>query len=235
MTQPTGPTLAETTEIATRVMYELLGRRWVWPEVTTTETVDLEPWPNVITLHGRPVIEVHSVIQVLADGSVRDQPFQLENGHRIRLTHYTQIDTSTILVGGDMHQWLTQHSLIDPRQMSHLYAAIPPRTIAVTYTYGSPPPTEVRLAITAFAKELLLAYSGDDECRLPSRVTSITRQGVTMQMAPATSFLEEGFTGIPEVDQTIRNFNPSKAKRPARVYSPTSPPPRRTNSSQAPG
>lgn len=235
MTQPYTPTLADTTEIASRVMYELLGRRWVWPAITTTETVDLEPWPNVITLQGRPVIEVHSVVRVIADGQYVTQPFQLENGHRIRLSQYTQIDTSTVLQGGDLFQYLAQHSLLDPRQMSHLYAAIPPRTIAITYTYGSPPPLEVRFAIDALAKELLLGYTSNEECRLPSRVTSITRQGITMTMAPATSFLEEGFTGIPEVDQTIRNFNPSKAKRPARVYSPTSPPARRINTSQAPG
>ena len=49
MTQPSAY-LGEATEIATKIVRDLTGRRWVWPAITTTEFVDLDPWPNVIIL-----------------------------------------------------------------------------------------------------------------------------------------------------------------------------------------
>lgn len=237
MSQP-GSFTPDATAIATRVIYELLGRRWVWPAITTTESVELDPWPNTIILQGRPVIEVHSVMQTFPDGMALPLEYTVENKHRVRLTKYSPMGVGSILNGDPSFyssSLVTQHSLLDPRQVGQLYLSpIPPRRIAVTYTYGSPPPPEIAWAIDTYAHEIALAMSGSDECRLPEGVTSISRQGVSMTLMPSDSFLDAGRTGITEVDSMLRNFNPSRAKRPARVYSPTSPPARRTNTTQGP-
>ena len=236
MTQPSAY-LGEATEIATKIVRDLTGRRWVWPAITTTEFVDLDPWPNVIILQGRPVISVESVVRTMDDGTVVPQEYVLENKHRIRLTDYRQFAFSSVLVGDTAYtgaQYVTQNSLVFPDQTPQLYAAVPPRKMAVTYTYGSPPPAQLGRAIEVLAQELVLQMEGSDECRLPDNVTSVNRQGLSMQLTSPDDFLAKGETGISEVDQAIRNFNVGRAKRPARVYSPSSPPARRTGTTQAP-
>jgi hypothetical protein len=45
-------------------------------------------------------------------------------------------------------------------------------------------------------------------CRLPQRVQSVARQGVTLSMVDVQILLKNGFTGVQTVDQVIRNFNP---------------------------
>lgn len=234
---PTSEYINDATAIATRIVYELSGRRWVWPAVTTTETVEIGPWPNTITLQGRPVIEVSSVVRTYPDGTEVPLEYTLENGHRIRLTGYVQMGQSS-WVNGDPafynSQYFTQNSMVDPTQTGGFFLTIPDRVISITYSYGSPPPKELAWAIEVLAKEIVLAMTNPDDCRLPDRTTSVTRQGVTLSLLTHDQFIEKGLTGIPEVDTALRVFNPSKAKRPARVYSPTSPPARRTNTTQAP-
>lgn len=56
------------------------------------------------------------------------------------------------------------------------------------------------------------------ECRLPAGVTSITRQGISIELA--TGVFPGGLTGISEVDQYIRYWNPYALTGPSMVYSP---------------
>jgi hypothetical protein len=67
------------------------------------------------------------------------------------------------------------------------------------------------------ACEFAKALTGCD-CALPSNVTSITRQGITMELN--TGAFPEGFTGIREVDIIIARYNPHALKRPSAVWSP---------------
>ena len=45
-------------------------------------------------------------------------------------------------------------------------------------------------------------------CRLPQRVSSIARAGISISMVNVEDLLRMGLTGIDTVDQVIRNFNP---------------------------
>jgi hypothetical protein len=67
------------------------------------------------------------------------------------------------------------------------------------------------------ACEYAKACSGK-KCRLPSGVTNVTRQGVTMEIA-STAF-PGGLTGIREVDIVIKRYNPHGLTRPSAVWSP---------------
>lgn len=192
----------DTQAIAHRVMYELLGRRWVWPPVTTTEHHDTYAGQRSIVLMGKPVIEV---LSVLRDGSDVELTYTLENGHRLRLDRPTR----SALCDGSDHR------------------------IHVRYSYGSPAPEAVEHAITVLKAELDKSLMGDASCRLPQRVTSVTRQGITMTMLDSQEFLDQGKTGIAEVDAVLRQFNPAQAQRPARVFGRVTPPPTRSNTIQA--
>lgn len=204
-------------EIAERVLYELLGRRWVWPAVSARDA--FQNPSQRIHLPGRPVISIESVT---ADGEVITG-WRLENKATIRLSRNccsgstgTWTDSPFVLTGGGIVQ-----NVISPRVC---------REVIVEYTYGSPPPEQIEKALDSLTCELDKAYSGDDSCRLPERVTSISRQGIDMTILDPQDFLENGLTGIVEVDLAIRVFNPSKAKRRARVYSPEFLPARRLTS-----
>ncbi|QOR55439.1 MAG: hypothetical protein SHS37scaffold145_90 [Phage 71_18] len=93
-------------------------------------------------------------------------------------------------------------------------------TFSVTYSYGqSPPPGGVRAAAT-LGCQLALACISSNDCRLPQRVQSITRQGVSMVMLDPFDFLEDGKTGLFDVDLWLRSVNPGKLARPPAVLSP---------------
>ena len=90
----------------------------------------------------------------------------------------------------------------------------------VYYKYGVNPPKAGVEAAIALGNEFLLKVDGDDRCRLPERVSSITRQGVSIRVGDSQEFFEQGRTGIYEVDLFIKAYNPSKAKKKARVFIP---------------
>lgn len=193
----------EAVPIATRVVYELLGRRWVWPAVTTTEIHPVRSGQQVISLFGRPVMSVSSVH---LEGSTEEILYTLESKFRLRLQ---QPFRASCIGGSDT------------------------RRVAVTYTFGSEPPVGVLRAIEVYASELTKAMAGDSTCRLPQRVTTIARQGVSMTLLDPGEYLEEGKTGLPEVDVMLKVFNSGGARRPARVYGRATPPAERINTTQA--
>lgn len=93
----------------------------------------------------------------------------------------------------------------------------PPVAVAYTAGFGYPAGTEA--ATGELACELIKGWNGDP-CRLPSRAVSVSRQGVTVQMADPGAFITNGLIGLPLVDLWLRALNPNGLKRPSRVYSP---------------
>jgi hypothetical protein len=91
-------------------------------------------------------------------------------------------------------------------------------TFSVSYRYGvSPPPLGVAAA-ASLASELYNAC-GTGDCKLPSRVVKIVRQGVTYdRVSAAAAALREGASGLPLVDAFIAGY-PGTGRRPA-VWSP---------------
>ena len=201
--------------IAERVLYELLGRRWVWPAVSAR--VSIENPQNRVHLPGRPIISVESVKL----GGQEVTGWEVENRSSIRLPR-------------TCNSWIWSSSGWSWTGYGSLHDALYPKKcgpLIVEYTYGSPPPEQIEKAIESLTCELDKAYSGDwGSCRLPERVTSISRQGMDMTILDPQDFLENGKTGIVEVDLAISIFNRGKAKRRARVYSADYLPARRLSS-----
>lgn len=93
-----------------------------------------------------------------------------------------------------------------------------PGTWSVTYLRGLPVPAGGQNAFAELACELFKACDDDDKCRLPKRVTSISREGVSMVLDPMT-FMTEGKTGLYAVDLWLHTVNPQARTRSAGVYS----------------
>lgn len=144
---------------------------------------------------------------------------------RIRLTGTPVISISRVAgPRGDIEEYEHSGQWLQLPRLSLLTAKCAPNDeIEVEYSYGSPPPQVVQTAVEALANELLAAYNGGD-CRLPERVTSVTREGMSFTLIDPQDFLDDGRTGIYEVDLALRAVNPSKAKARARVFSAGFPP-----------
>jgi hypothetical protein len=96
------------------------------------------------------------------------------------------------------------------------------RCLVVRYAYGTGVPPGGRAAVAKLADQLLLSARGED-CDLPARVTSVSRQGVSWTLLDPQDFIDQGRTGIYEIDMLLHALNPSHALARPRVFSPDLP------------
>ena len=104
--------------------------------------------------------------------------------------------------------------------------ATEPGTWQVTIAKGEEVPPGGELVAGILACEFAKSLCGDDSCRLPKRVTSITRQGITIAMLDDFQKLQVGFTGIWEIDSWISTYTTNLRTGPwqmGRVSSPDIP------------
>lgn len=92
-------------------------------------------------------------------------------------------------------------------------------TFLVTYSRGTAVPQVVLDATGTLACEWAKMCQGQD-CQLPTRVVTLTRQGTTFDGVPPDQLLDHGFTGITSVDQIIALVNPHRLTGRLRVLSP---------------
>lgn len=76
-------------------------------------------------------------------------------------------------------------------------------TWSVTYQRGEPVPPQGQVAAGVLACELAKAACGDGTCKLPQRVQTITRQGITMTVLDQMEGVDTGKTGIWLIDSFI--------------------------------
>jgi hypothetical protein len=141
---------------------------------------------------------VAGVVEVVVDGVVIDP------------SRY-RVDNRTRLVGLDGQCWpdCQNMNLESPDE----------GTFQVTYLRGKPLPMAGQIAAGLLACEFLKACQGQ-ACGLPANISSLTRQGVQIEMVDPTDELNDGLTGIRQVDQFIRAVNPKNLLRRPRVLSP---------------
>lgn len=92
-------------------------------------------------------------------------------------------------------------------------------TFAVTYHYGQIPPAAGVLACNKLAQHIVLPQLGDST-KMPQRVTSVQRQGISSMTVDVMDIVKTGKTGIYEVDLFLRMSNPQQSSRQAAVWSP---------------
>lgn len=139
---------------------------------------------------------VAMVAQVRLDGYILDrQLFRVDNGN--------------ILVRQDGMCWPSCQNLGAPAGSIG--------TFEITYIPGIYPTEAGLWAAGVLACEFAKACTGA-KCRLPSGVTQLTRQGVSMELSGA--MFPGNSTGIREVDAYVASVNPNGLKVPPMVYSP---------------
>lgn len=106
------------------------------------------------------------------------------------------------------------------------------RLVEVDYEYGARPSKVLNSAIESMAAELEKADANASGCRLPERVTSVNRQGVSWTLIDPQDFLDNGRTGIYEVDLAIKSAGGYRKR--ARIFSPDAPVPDRISSMRLP-
>jgi hypothetical protein len=142
---------------------------------------------------------VQSISQVLVDGVV------LTPGVDYRVDDYRKL----VRLGGAEWPVCNNYNLADTEE----------GTWSVTTVYGEPFP-EDGLGVIAMGQlvcAFIVALTGG-ECGLPSNITELTRQGITMSFNDVNEVLETGFTGLGWVDQFIRRYNPSGLAARSFVY-----------------
>jgi len=101
-------------------------------------------------------------------------------------------------------------------------------TWSVTALFGQEVPVSGRFAVGELAAEFAKACVGAS-CALPSSVSQIARQGVTVDFTKFADLLKEGLTGLRFSDTFISAFNPNHLQAPPQVYDVDGPMFRRTN------
>lgn len=94
-------------------------------------------------------------------------------------------------------------------------------TFSVTYLNGYPVDALGSVACAILALEYARAATSNTKCRLPTGVTSIVRQGISIDLAGGA--FPNGLTGLQEVDTYIALWNPTALRQQTRVWSPDLP------------
>lgn len=136
------------------------------------------------------------------------------------------VDPATYHVDDD--HWLVRSGGECWPQCADMDNLVGDNTFEVTYLRGTPVPQALLRAAAMLACEWAKGCLNDDTCRLSNRVTSIIRQGITIDMVDPESLLESGLTGLWEVDTVIRSLNPHRTVERLRIYAPEMNIPRQT-------
>lgn len=120
-------------------------------------------------------------------------------------------------VDGDRLVWIGAGDCPWPTCQDMTQGDDKPGTFAVRYLKGHAPDALAAYAAGVLAVEFAKACVGG-KCRLPASVTSVSRQGVSYEVAAGT--FPEGTTGIREVDAWIGLWNPEGRRQASTVWFP---------------
>lgn len=160
----------------------------------------------------RPVVAIN---EILVDGIVIDPTeYRVDDHHfLVRLPD----------AEGNSQSWpCCQNLTLDTTE---------PDTFSIDLEYGREPPISGKFAARAFACEIASYCDpsvADGKCRLPSKVTSVVRQGVSVTRATPAIFARLGrsgpiVTGIWEIDAFLSAHNPNGNTSRGVVLSPDTP------------
>jgi hypothetical protein len=232
LVNPLSPYAQDAVDSASFVLFMLSGRKYSGLHTTTEDycQIGLNDLGLAPYHQGYPLLPGPSGYQVYPELEYGVLTNVMGSGcnscgctHLVRLRGAPVLSVASVSLGGG--------SPVDPgdyKIYDYSYLSTPRSTccwkgcddVTVTYTFGAPPPALGRLAAKALADQYILALDGSDECQLPQRVTSVSRQGMSWTLLDPQEFLDKGRTGIYQVDLFISTVNPSGAKLRARVFSP---------------
>lgn len=204
---------------ASSILFSLTGQRypglWTTTEQYTCETTGAPvgcAYDTGVGGYWNPAVGAYTYVLDKIPGPRRAGP-----GGDIRLRNYPVTEITEVIVNGEVVD--PSHYTLRNRRILRLNPSSPwglCSSPVVTYTYGANPPVMGQIAARRLANEFVKAFNGE-ECSLPSGTTSVSRQGISLQIFDPQDFFKEGFTGIYEVDLFLKSVNPSRAMKRPRV------------------
>jgi hypothetical protein len=172
-----------------------------------------------------PSEEFDDYAELVSDGLSPESRIRLR-GRPVQKIHAVRRRDGVII--NPSEYYLVDHSTIQAA------AGVPwtPCNTEITYSYGTYPPTLGKMAARMLAMEFAKLWSGADDCALPERVTSISRQGVTYTVLDSQDFIDDLRTGLYSIDLFLKSTNPDRARAKARVFTPDVPRARRYTTKQ---
>ena len=189
------------------------GERWPWTEwgwePWATPYISWGgEWVNAMCGRHRDECGCTRLHEVLLPGPVDAVTAVWVDGVQLDPSAYTVYDHRR-LVRVDGEHWPHCQDLTAPDHGAGAFA--------VEYGQGVPLGAAGQAAVEEYAAEHLKACLGQ-ACRLPKRVSSISREGVTVDFIDPMDFLDKGRTGLLSVDTWIVSV--TQAPQRSRVYSP---------------
>lgn len=165
---------------------------WGWCSCNREVNVGCRSLPSVQLL-GYPIGDV---TEVKIDGEVLDPEFY-------RVDEYQYLVRLPDSDGNNVGWPCCQHLELADDQ---------PGTWSVSYEYGAAPPIGGVRSCASLGCQLALACrpATVGSCRLPKRVTTITRQNVTLAILDPMSLFKDGMTGLAEVDLWLASLRQAR-------------------------
>lgn len=212
------PELASSVATALAVASEVLTLATAYlihPAGTSTEEFIGSPHVRRFSPVYGPVSHVASVLVVDTAGTTSpvNRPWQLVGG-TIHFRDRTNGVVPWRTYASGASSWRAGNACEGPEQVVY----------RVTYDFASTLSRGAFDAVLQYAHQLWLAAEGDDECQLPERVATVSREGIEMSMLTPSDYMDKGKVGLPRVDTWLALVNPKQARRPSAVYTPDSPP-----------
>jgi hypothetical protein len=230
---PSSPSAQYALESASYLLWVLSGRRWNGVRAYTEDYLCQRACHPTCCTPGLGEFARVSAALAYMIAQSGDPDWGQRAGERIvilrhrparSLTSVTRISTAEDLTTS---LGLYDYGFIAPTGVEECDGFDPCSGLRVAYTAGSLPPAAGVSACLELANELVKAVECPDECRLPDRATSVSRQGINYQIFDPQDFLTEGRVGLYSVDVFIKAVNPHGARLPSRVFSPDLPRARR--------
>lgn len=218
---PASPYADECIEAASQILWLLSGKKFAGQHSVTE--VYRQPYRSSDML---------TMTAGLIDGQVYNYCSACDShAHGIWLRHRPVISVTSVYVGATLlspsqYQILDSGFLGSPGGQGCWQSVA---DLTVSYIYGQPMPAMAKMAARELANQLVLASDNDENCRLPDRVTSVSRQGVSWAVLDPQDFLADGRTGLYTVDLFLKTVNPAKARARSRVFTPDVVQPARVN------
>lgn len=97
-----------------------------------------------------------------------------------------------------------------------LHVPVQTGLLQVEYEVGSNLPPGTIFATEQLAREYVNARLGR-KCRLPERITSVSRTGVSWTVFDPQDIIKQGMSGIPQIDTWLALVNPTQQRSHARI------------------
>lgn len=214
-------------QVASQILYELTGRRW--PGVCT----------ETIRPCGYRTTDAWGAAGQGWCGCLSSRTCGCRQLSELRLPNHPAIEVTAVKIDGatvdfdryriDDYRWLVYLPESDTAERQSWPCCqridLPDTdedTWSVTYTYGQEPPLGGVKAAASLGCQLALGWQPETvgQCRLPKRVTTVTRQGITLGVIDPLSLFADGLTGLPEVDLWVQSIRLGQQRRQAAVMVP---------------